>query len=98
MGRRYDSVPNCVVHYEGSAFVTRFIHLNEVCGNDTVKPLILNVAHIQHIQLGTKGKDVHVRMSDKSFFFVKESLNEVKTLIAEPPEVIADNLAKIRAM
>jgi uncharacterized protein YlzI (FlbEa/FlbD family) len=61
--------------------MTKFIKLHEINGNDAVKPLLINPAHIQHIQLGNKGKDVHIRMSDKSFFFVKESMNEIESLI-----------------
>lgn len=61
----------------------KFICLTEICGNDAVKPLLINAAHIQHIQLGNKGKDVHVRMSDKTFFFVKESLAEIRELIID---------------
>ena len=55
----------------------KFIKLTEVQGNDIIKTVILNVAAIQCCQIGAKGKDIHIRMLDRSFFFVKESLDEV---------------------
>lgn len=64
--------------------MAKFICLTQSCGNDQTKPLIINADHIQHIQIGNKGKDVHVRLVDGTYFFVKESFNEIKQLIAEP--------------
>lgn len=64
--------------------MAKFICLTQSCGNANTKPLIINADHIQHIQLGNKGRDVHVRMSDGTFFFVTESLEAIKGLIAEP--------------
>lgn len=61
--------------------MVKFIGLNQACGNDAFKELIINAAHIQHVVIGNKGKDVHIRMSDGTFFFVRESLAEIKRLI-----------------
>lgn len=61
--------------------MSKFICLTQSCGNDIIKPLLINADHIQHIVIGYKGKDVHVRMGDGTFFFVTESLAEIKRLI-----------------
>lgn len=61
--------------------MVKFISLNQACGNDVFKELIINAAHIQHVVIGNKGKDVHIRMSDGTFFFVRESLVEIKMMI-----------------
>lgn len=65
--------------------MVKFISLSQACGNDAFKELIINAAHIQHVVIGNKGKDVHIRMSDGTFFFVRESLAEIKRLIADVP-------------
>lgn len=71
--------------------MAKFVCLNQACGNDITKPLIINADHIQHVVIGNKGKDVHVRMSDGTFFFVKESLDDIKRMVADfvrlPPVV-----------
>ena len=55
----------------------KFIKLTELLSDGTAKTVILNTASIQCIQLGTKGRDTHIRMFDKSFFFIRESVDEV---------------------
>lgn len=59
----------------------KFIKLTEVHGNDTLKTIILNAASIQVIQKGSKEKDTFIRLFDKSFFFVKESLDDIWMLL-----------------
>lgn len=61
--------------------VTRFIKLNQALANLTV-PVLVNSAEIQYISLSNKGRDVHIRMNDKTFFFVKESLAEIEKLLS----------------
>ena len=58
----------------------KFIKVHEVTGH-LPRVLWLNAAHIQHICLGNKGKDVHIRMSEKSFFFVKESMEQIEAML-----------------
>ena len=55
----------------------KFIKLTEIISDGTNKPVILNTASIQCFQYGTKGRDTHIRMFDKSFFFVKENMDEL---------------------
>ena len=57
--------------------MTKFIKLTELLSDGTAKTVILNTASIQCIQLGTKGRDTHIRMLDKSFFFIRESVDEI---------------------
>jgi hypothetical protein len=60
----------------------KFIKLTEVFGDrETLKSIIINSSHIQHIRVGNKGKDIHIRMSDKTFFFVKETLEEIESML-----------------
>lgn len=61
--------------------MAKFICLTEVCSNTETKQLLLNADRIVHFQMGTKGKDVHVRMDDKTFYFVKESIEDIKRLM-----------------
>ena len=55
----------------------KFIKLTELLSDGTVKPVIINFEQVQCLAVGMKGKDTHIRMLDRSFFFVKESLDEV---------------------
>lgn len=73
--------------------MAKFIRLTECLGNDETKSILLNVAYIMHVQLGMKGKDVHVRMNDKSFYFVKESFEEVSRMVNPEPELAASTVA-----
>lgn len=59
----------------------KFIKLIEVHGNNSTKPIYINFDHVQSFSVGMKGKDTHIRMYDKSFFFVKETIEEIDELI-----------------
>jgi uncharacterized protein YlzI (FlbEa/FlbD family) len=65
--------------------MAKFICLTQACGNVLTKPLIINADHIQHVTIGDKGRDVHVCLSDGTFFFVKESVKDIRDMIAGVP-------------
>lgn len=65
--------------------MAKFICLTQSVNADTTKPLIVNADHIQHIVVGHKGKDVHVRMSDGTFFFVRDTFAEIQKMLAGVP-------------
>ena len=61
----------------------KFIKLTEKCSDGSFKDLIVNTAIIQTIQFSNKGKDTHIRLVDKSFFFVTKKLSDI-WLMLEP--------------
>lgn len=65
--------------------MTKFICLTEVCTSTEPKKILLNTDYIVHMQMGHKGEDVHIRMNDKTFYFVRESIEDIKQLIAGVP-------------
>ena len=65
--------------------MAKFICLTQACGNVLTKPLIINSDFIQRITIGDKGRDVHVRLSDGTFFFVKESVKDIRDMLAGVP-------------
>lgn len=67
----------------------KFIKLTEVHGNNETKPIYINFDHVQSFSVGMKGKDTHIRMYDKSFFFVKETIEEIEKLLNSEPEIDA---------
>jgi hypothetical protein len=67
----------------------KFIKLTEVHGNNEIKPIYINFAHVQSFSVGMKGKDTHIRMYDKSFFFVKEKIEEIAKMLNPMPEIAA---------
>lgn len=69
----------------------KFIKLTEVHGNNETKPIYINFAHVQSFSVGLKGKDTHIRMYDKSFFFVKETIEEIDGLIYPKP-IVANSI------
>lgn len=64
--------------------MTKFICLTEVCTSTETKQLILNIDRIVHFQMGAKGRDVHIRMDDKTYYFVKESIEDIKKMVGAP--------------
>jgi uncharacterized protein YlzI (FlbEa/FlbD family) len=76
----------------------KFVKLNEICGNDTIRAFILNADLIQHITNGNKGKDTYIKLTNQEFFFVKESLdvilNMLQTDTSKPPMLVDRELAK----
>lgn len=59
----------------------KFIKLTECLGNDETRVCIINFEYVQCFGNGSKGKDTHVRLHDKSFYFVKESVEEIAATI-----------------
>lgn len=70
--------------------MTKFISLTESLADRSTKQLMLNTVYILHIQTGARGRDVHIRMHDKSFYFVKESFEQVEALINPKYESAAE--------
>lgn len=67
----------------------KFIKLTEKLNRGDTKFLLLNVAHISHIQSGIN-TDTHVRMANgkdstdrQSYYFVKETVEEIERLLNE---------------
>lgn len=66
--------------------MAKFIRVSEVCGNDVVKTVLINVDTIEHIKVGNKGTDTFIKLITPSpkltdrtgWFFVKESLEQIE--------------------
>lgn len=76
--------------------MTKFISLTESLADRSTKQLMLNTAYILHIQTGARGRDVHIRMHDKSFYFVTESFEQIEALINPEPELAAGTEVRSR--
>lgn len=59
----------------------KFLKLTEIGGNDATRAIFINVAWIKSFQLSNKGKDTMIFMHDKSFYFVKESVDNIWSMI-----------------
>ena len=55
----------------------KFIKLTELLRDGTAKTIIINFEQVQYLVVGMRGKDTHIRMFDKSFFFVRESIDDI---------------------
>ncbi len=58
-----------------------FIDLIEVTASQKTRPLVVNIANVQSFQKSEKTTDTIVMMMNRQYFFVKESLAEIKKLI-----------------
>lgn len=88
--------------------MTKFILVHEPTGNDTCKPVLVNVDRIEYCCMGNKGKDTYLKLigpaladeRDKvkaSFFFVKESLEEIQALVSNATKLdTGAMLARVR--
>lgn len=68
--------------------MTKFIRVTELMTGGEEKPLLLNTAHIMHVQGGLGTKNTHIRMNDirmnehtKTYYFVKETVDEIQKLM-----------------
>lgn len=61
----------------------KFIKLTEVTGLEN-KIIYINFDNVMSFSIGMKGKDTHIRMYDKSFFFVKEKIEEIEKMLYPP--------------
>jgi hypothetical protein len=59
--------------------MNKFIKLTEAKNNPALvsTTIILNANNIHCITMSDRGKDVHVRMNDKTFYFVTESIADI---------------------
>lgn len=62
--------------------MTKFIKLTESKGNI----VIINVARIEHITMGSKGNDTYVKLiangdGKENYFFVKESVGDAWSML-----------------
>lgn len=75
-----------------------FIKLTEVTGN-TTKEIIINFDYVQVITMGLRGNDTYIRMTDKGFYFVRESLKEINDRLnfdsSNSPMVMSKELAEL---
>ncbi len=55
----------------------KFIKLTESCRNSETKVLIIAMRDIKSVQLSNHGIDAHIMMQDKTFYFVKESVDSI---------------------
>ena len=60
----------------------KFIKLTELLSDGTARTVIINFEQVQCLAVGMKGKDTHIRMFDKSFFFVRESIDDIWAVLA----------------
>ena len=66
--------------------MTKIIKLTESLGGYAkTRVKLVNVAGIQTIEQSEKSIDTHIRMLDKSFFFVKETVDEVWFMVRNDP-------------
>jgi uncharacterized protein YlzI (FlbEa/FlbD family) len=62
--------------------MTKIIKLTEVLTYSSSRPKLVNVASIQTVEPSQKdNKDTHIKLMDKSFFFVKENVDEVWEMV-----------------
>lgn len=59
----------------------KFIKLTEIYTDGRHFPLIINTAHVMSVKKASSGRDTHVNMVDKHYFFVKESVNEIEAML-----------------
>lgn len=81
----------------------KFIKLTEVMNGGDYKIVLLNTAHISHIQNGLNGKNTHVSImngrGEYAYYFVKETAEEIWQQIicdmTKPPVIMtAEEAAK----
>jgi hypothetical protein len=63
--------------------MTKIIKLTEVLTYSSSRPKLVNVASIQTVEPSKKenGKDTHIKLLDKTFFFVEETIDEVWEMV-----------------
>lgn len=62
----------------------KFIKLTEANTEIGDKDIILNIAHIQYIQMGKRGTNVRVVMiEEKQYFFVTQSVEQIWEMVNE---------------
>ena len=59
----------------------KFIKLTEQYTNGKTETVMLNAAFIVSIKRSKEGRDTHINMQDKHYFFVKESVAEVEAML-----------------
>ena len=59
----------------------KFIKLTEQYSNGKVETVMLNTTYILSIKRSKEGRDTHINMQDKHYFFVKESVAEVEAML-----------------
>lgn len=59
----------------------KFIKLTENYASGRSETLLLNTASIMSVKKSEKGKDTLINMTDKHYFFVKESVAEVEAML-----------------
>jgi hypothetical protein len=59
----------------------KFIKLTEHYTNGHTEPVMLNTAFILSIKKSKEGRDTHINMQDKHYFFVTESVAEVEKML-----------------
>ena len=66
--------------------MTKIIKLTESLGGYAkTRVKLVNVAGIQTVEQSEKSIDTHIRMLDKSFFFVKETVDEIWRKVKDDP-------------
>ena len=61
--------------------VPKFIKLTEKYNDGTTEVIMLNTAYIMSVKKAKAGRDTHINMQDKHYFFVKETIAEVEAML-----------------
>lgn len=61
--------------------MSKFIKVTEQYTNGKAETLILNTSFILSIKKSKEGRDTHINMQDKHYFFVKETVAEVEAML-----------------
>lgn len=61
--------------------ITKFIKLNEVVNDIDRKIRIVNTACIQSIDPASRRRDTYIKMIDKTYFFVSDTIDEVWEMV-----------------
>ena len=65
--------------------MTKFITLNEVCSDRTIRQVVLNTQYMVSVKKGKQNDDTHIAMfspSDKHYYyFVKETVEQIRGML-----------------
>lgn len=79
--------------------MNKFIRLTELHSSGAINSILINTSSIQLIQKGEKGKDTYIKLMDKNYFFVKETIDQIEEMLltdrSRPPIVMDAEQYKI---
>ena len=55
----------------------KFIQLTEAMDNATTRQLVINADHVKYFNPSARGADTYIKLTDGTFFFVKERIEQI---------------------